>query len=159
MKRGITFVRRRSSTNARSRRLVVRTALRWMAGSWRWASDASKIILKARDSPAVFVTVLLHKLVCQLAPSGPVGRVPDAAEERFDLAMSFCGDLIEDVAHLMGPATDADGLAPHFFHSTGETRCPVCGHRQGRRKATVDQVRQEGLPNAVRFAAGHVHVD
>ena len=39
---GMIFRRRRSSTNSRSRRLVVRIARRWFTGIRRWAMQASK---------------------------------------------------------------------------------------------------------------------
>jgi len=48
---GMVLVRRRSSPNSRSRRLVVRIAWRWAMGRRKWAMQASKSSSKLATAP------------------------------------------------------------------------------------------------------------
>lgn len=133
-KRGITLLRRRSSTNDPSHRLVVRINLLVKARQLQVSQRRLQILLQARHGAGQIRLVLLDHFFTTLHAAGVIGRITHILEQPLDGLVHLLRHLLQHVLHLVEPAADSLALRPHRLHRLDQSRRPVGGDRQRHRQ-------------------------
>jgi len=149
-KRGITFVRRFSSSKVRSNRFVVRIALRCTTGQ-QMDQTCLQILTESLHCRRVEIPLLLQYLCRQRLPCF-ISRSPiDGINIRLHLRNCFRRKLGHNVTHLMDQTSLPQTFGPHLLDGTDQSRSPIGSDGHRRLQTSLDHIPQQIPPVLIRF--------